>query len=209
MNRNIIALAAVTALAACGNPTSNDANLAAGDNAMVAPGDTFGNAAAVSNGALANSAANIAASPPSATPTNAASYITMAGAGDMFEIESSKALIAKTADADAKRFANMMIDAHTQSTAKVKAAAQEAGLTVSPPTLDPMQQQMLDEIKAAPADRVDAVYYADQARAHNAALALHQHYAADGDTPALKKAAGEIVPVVQQHIAELKKLSTK
>ena len=65
---------------------------------------------------------------------------------------------------------------------------------------------MLDEIKAAPPDKVDAVYKARQSEAHRAALALHQGYAAQGDKPALKKAAGEIVPVIQGHIGELSKL---
>ncbi len=199
MNRTFVALAAATALAGCGNPTTDDANGAAITNDMI------GNSMAGANAAMTNAMA----SPVPDAPTDAAGYLAKAGAGDLFEIESSRALIARTANADARMFARMMIDAHTQSTAKVKAAAQEAGLTVAPPALDPPQQRMLDEIKAAPADKVDAIYYAHQSTAHAAALALHRHYASDGDTPALKKAAGEIVPVVEKHIAELDKLSVK
>jgi putative membrane protein len=36
---------------------------------------------------------------------------------------------------------------------------------------------------------------------------LHRTYATSGDTDSLKKAAGEIVPVVEKHIAELQKLA--
>lgn len=64
---------------------------------------------------------------------------------------------------------------------------------------------MLDEIKAAPADRVDAVYLAHQKMAHQQALMVHQSYAEGGDTPALKTAAAAIVPVVEQHLATLMK----
>lgn len=147
-----------------------------------------------------------------ATPvrtTDAAGYISKAGAGDMWEIESSKALLAKSTNADVKKFAQMMIDNHGKSTAKVKAAAAEAKLAVTPPKLDADQQKMLDDIKAADAASIDAVYLAHQKTAHDAALALHQGYAAGGDTPSLKKAASEIVPVVESHLTELGKLAAK
>lgn len=157
------------------------------------------------------SAAESDVSAPPAMPAtvDAAGYIAKAGAGDMWEIESSKALLAKSSDADIKKFAQMMIDHHGKSTAKVKAAAAETKLVVPPPKLDADQQKMLDDIKAADASSIDAVYLAHQKTAHDAALALHQGYATDGDTPSLKKAAGEIVPVVESHRTELGKLSAK
>ena len=142
-----------------------------------------------------------------ATPTDAAGYVAKAGAGDMWEIESSKALRAKSQRDDVKAFAQMMIDNHGESTAKVKAAADAASITVPPPALDPEQQRMLDEIKAADAASIDAVYIRNQQAAHDAALALHRAYATGGDTPGLKAAAGEIVPVIEKHIAELQKLA--
>lgn len=141
-----------------------------------------------------------------AAPTDAAGYIAKAGAGDLWEIESSKALIAKSAKDDVKAFAKMMIDHHGKSTAKVKAAASAASLNVPAPVLDSDQQAMLDEIKKADAANIDAVYLRHQKTAHDAALALHRSYATNGDTESLKKAAGEIVPVVETHIADLAKL---
>lgn len=158
---------------------------------------------------------SVAASDASAVPATPAAtidapgYISKAGAGDLWEIESSKALLAKSTSADVKKFAQMMIDHHGKSTAKVKAAAAEAKLDVAPPQLDADQQKMLSDIKAADAASIDAVYLAHQKTAHDAALALHQGYAAGGDTPSLKKAASEIVPVVESHRTELGKLAAK
>ncbi len=60
---------------------------------------------------------------------------------------------------------------------------------------------------AADAATIDGVYLRHQKTAHDAALALHRAYSTTGDTDSLKKAAGEIVPVVETHIAELQKLS--
>lgn len=159
------------------------------------------------NAISANSASEMAdrgvMADPVAAPTDASGYLAKAGAGDMFEIESSKALLEKSKDAKLRDFAQMMVKAHQQSTAKVKAAAAEAKLTVAPPSLAPDQQTMLDEIRAASADTIDAVYIKDQKIAHDAALALHEGYASGGDTPALKQAAAQIAPVVKEHIAHL------
>ena len=141
-----------------------------------------------------------------AAPTDAAGYLAKAGAGDMFEIESSRAILAKSPDKAVADFANMMIEHHTASTAKLKAAAAEAGLTVAPPALDAAQQAKLDGIKSASGEAATTAYLAAQREAHPMALALHQGYAAGGDTPQLKTAAGEIVLVVQRHIEALAKL---
>ena len=143
-----------------------------------------------------------------ATPTDAVGCATRAAASDLFEIESSKAVLASTTDAGTKKFAQMILDHHTQSTAKIMAAAKAAKLTLTPARLEPMQQQMLNEVKSADAAGVDRVYIKHQATAHQAALALHQGYARNGDADAFKKAAGEIAPVVQKHIAELDKMAS-
>ncbi|MEC9016381.1 MAG: DUF4142 domain-containing protein, partial [Pseudomonadota bacterium] len=49
----------------------------------------------------------------------------------------------------------------------------------------------------------DSVYVRNQRMAHNAALALHQGYARNGDTPALKETASAVAKVVQEHIDHL------
>lgn len=140
-------------------------------------------------------------------PTNTAAYVAKAGAGDLWEIESSNALLTKSKRDDVRAFARMMIDNHGKSTAKVKAAASSAAVDAPAPALDAEQRQMLDEIKNADAATVDAVYLRHQQKAHDAALALHRAYATNGDTDSLKTAAGEIAPVVERHIAELQKLA--
>jgi putative membrane protein len=181
-------LTATALLAACGSP-DNDTTPAATDSASTdLPMETPA---------------------PTALPgasTSAADYVAKAGAGDMWEIESSKALLANSKRDDVKAFAQMMIDNHGKSTAKVKAAAGAASIDIAPPKLAPDQQRMLDEIKKADAAAIDAVFLRHQKTAHDAALALHRAYATNGDTESLKKAASEIAPVVEAHIAELQKL---
>ncbi|WP_325420715.1 DUF4142 domain-containing protein [Sphingobium sp.] len=182
------------------------------------------NASATNDGAALDSTAN-AAGPdamqtnttandmatmnPAAQASSASDYLAKAGAGDLFEIESSRAVLDKTKDARVREFANMMVKAHQQSTAKLKAAAAEANLSASSPALTPDQQTMLDAIKSAPADKVDAVYVEHQKSVHDAALKLHQGYAANGDVATLKRAAGDILPVVESHIRQLTAMPSK
>ncbi|MBT2245024.1 MULTISPECIES: DUF4142 domain-containing protein [Sphingobium] len=166
-------------------------------------GDSGSRNAAAANNAMAP------APPVSAISSQSSSdYLAQAGAGDLFETESSKAVLEKTQNPKIRNFAQMMIKAHQGSTAKLKDAAAQAKLTVRPPILMPDQQSMLDDINAASSDSVDAVYIASQKAAHQAALSLHQGFAATGDVIPLKQAAGEIVPVVRSHVEMLEKLGS-
>jgi putative membrane protein len=197
MKHLFLATAGAALLVACNGAESDraDSGAQSADGASVATNDA---------------AQNMATTPDAAAdiPTDAAAYAAKAGASDMFELESSKAAMAKSNNAEVDKFAQMMIDHHTQSTAKVKDAAAKSNVQLAPPKLEPMQQQMLDEIKNANAESVDAIYLRHQRTAHDAALKLHQGFAANGNDTEFKRVAGEIAPVVERHIAELGKIKT-
>jgi putative membrane protein len=148
----------------------------------------------------------VAAPGDAGTTTDPATYVRMAAAGDMFEIESARAIIAKTKNADVRAFANMMIDEHTKSTAKIKEAASAQGVMVPAAVMMADQDRMLDDIKSADAATADRTYLANQRTAHSAALALHQGFAQVPNAGQLGKAAAEIAPVVQRHLTELDRL---
>jgi len=133
----------------------------------------------------------------------AADYVAKAGAGDMYEIQSSKLVLATTKNAGLKKFATEMVVDHSKSTADVKAAARRSRVTPKPPMLDADQQAMLKDLRGATGAARDTAYVGQQKTAHAQALALHQGYAASGDKPALKQAAAKIVPVVQHHMQML------
>ncbi|EQB13409.1 DUF4142 domain-containing protein [Sphingobium lactosutens] len=186
------------ALVACQQQSADES--AAASNATMSGGDAMMTAGNDASAMMPN--ASVAA------PADAAGYVAQAGAADLFEIESSKIALEKSQNKAVRDFAQMMIDQHQKSTANIKAAAEKAGVTVQPPALMANQQQMLEEIKAADAGSFDSVYMRNQRMAHDAALALHQGYARNGDTPALKQTAGAVAKVVQEHIDHLASLPT-
>lgn len=153
--------------------------------------------------AMVLAALPVAASAQMAAPMPASTYVAKAGAGDLFERESSALVMGSTKNPKLKSFTKMMIADHMASTKDVKAAAMKAGLTPKPPMLDAAQQRDMAELKAASATRRDALYITQQKAAHQQALMLQQNYAKNGSAQPLKMAAAKIVPVVEHHIAEL------
>lgn len=195
--KHLIWASGLLALAGCGNPNTADTADTSPTSSTTATG-TSGQDGYSGSGNNGSDATN---------PTDEASFVAKAGAADLWEINSSKAALAKSQRADVKKFAQMMVDHHTRTTEKLKTAAAAGKLQPAPPQMDAMQQRMLDDINSAQSSMVDAVYLRHQVTAHQAALAMHQNYAANGDNDALKKTANEMVGVIKGHIAELQRIS--
>ena len=141
--------------------------------------------------------------PAFAQAMTSAEYVAAAGAGDMYEIQSSQTVLQTTQDPKIKSFAQMMIQDHTKSTAKLKAAAAVSKVKPSP-MLTPAQTEMLAQLKAENGPARDQAYIAQQKQAHQQALTIHQSYAEGGKAVPLKMVATNVVPVVKHHIEMLK-----
>ena len=149
--------------------------------------------------------------PPTAVDLNnplfAPAYMETAGSSDQFEIQSSQLAMQMSQNPGVRNMANMLIADHTRSTQMVVAAAQSARITPPPPALLPQHQALLDQLRASGMGASFDMAFRDiQIQAHQQALTLHQNYAAQGDVPALRTVAGQIVPVVQNHLNMLQML---
>lgn len=132
-----------------------------------------------------------------------------AAASDMFEIESSKLAETNGASAAVKRFAQSMIKAHTDSTAKLAEAASNAAPPIVPKALlSADQQQTLDALKAKKGAEFDTAYIAAQRQAHEATLEKLKAYSSNGDVPSLKAFATTLVPIVTGHLNMAKGLKS-
>jgi putative membrane protein len=144
--------------------------------------------------------------PVVAAPT-AQEFANTAAASDAFEIETSKVALDKSGSQNIKDFARKMIDAHNQSTAKLKTAAGAMTPPIVPdPVLTAAQQATLDNLKTASGAEFDAAYAAAQVGGHQAALDALQGYAAAGDNEAFKTLAAGLVPTVTEHFEMAKAL---
>lgn len=137
--------------------------------------------------------------------TTAATYVSMAGSGDTYEIESSKLALAHATNPDVRKFAQMMTTDHANTTAAVMAAAKQASIGM-PGGPNAKHVAMLKQLREAGHDKMERVYVDQQVMAHEEALALHQAYAAQGDNPGLRAAAASAVPIVEAHLAEIRRI---
>ena len=137
-------------------------------------------------------------------PLFAPGYLAMAASGDLFEIQSGNQAHPRAQAPAVHNFATMLTNDHTRSSQILAAAAQAGGVTPPPPAMLPQHQALLGQLNAAGTGPAFDIAFRDiQIQAHQQALMLHQNYAANGDVPALRAAAAQIVPVVQGHLQQL------
>ena len=195
----IISTAALTlALSGCGPKATTTAdtgtmNVATEDNMMVSP----------SENAMATTDTGVEAS-------GAPAFAGKAAMSDMYEIAASTLAVANAKDPAVKKFAQDMVDAHTKTTAGLKAALAKDNVTVTPPAmLDASHQALIDALKAAKGADFDALYVSQQTDAHTQALAAMQGYAASGASRAVKAFAADTAPKVEGHLKMVKGLAAK
>ena len=171
-----VAIAALLSVAAC-SPKAPPADTAA-------PADT---------------ASTEPMAPLPAATSPAQDFATGVAYGDMLEIAASKAAQAKSTNKDVKAYATMLIRDHTAASAKLKALATNASLTL-PETLDSGRQLLADNIaNAEGGSGFDDKYLDTVIDAHEAAISKFEAYARDGADPALKQFATDTLPTLQAH----------
>jgi putative membrane protein len=122
----------------------------------------------------------------------------MAGASDLYEIQSSQLLLQDGRNPHLRRFAEMMVDHHTMTTRTVMEAAQSAEMT-----LDRARAEMIRQLETTQGEAREALYMQQQVTARQKALMLHTRYSRNGDTPELKRASAAAVPIVSRHYNEI------
>ncbi|MES2337408.1 MAG: DUF4142 domain-containing protein [Pseudomonadota bacterium] len=140
---------------------------------------------------------------PLAAPTSdtGQTFANTAASSDAFELATSKLAGETSKSADVQAFAKQMITAHTDSTAKLKAAAASASPAITPdPTLTAEQQSKLAALQAKTGADFDAAYAAEQVTAHQMTLDALNTYAGTGDIPELKSFAANTSPIVAGHL---------
>ncbi|MBK8838764.1 MAG: DUF4142 domain-containing protein [Hyphomonadaceae bacterium] len=135
-------------------------------------------------------------------------FVNAAGQASLVEIRTSEMALEKSASADVKAFAQMMIDNHKASIDKLKAATSAASLRPPIDVLDDFHMRRINDLVETDGDAdFDADYGALQIDAHNDAIKLFEEYSRDPDATAqLKMYADESLPTLQTHRAEAEKI---
>lgn len=202
LKQGLMAAAAALALAACNNPTTDQA----ADNS----GTMADNGTMVADDAMGATNTAIADSGPAAMPAaTAAEFVQKMGISDMYEIESSKLAQSNSRSAEIKAFAKQMIADHTATTTEIKAIAAKDPSLAPPKAMDDRHQKLIADLKAATPETFDAVYAQQQTAGHEEAHALLTAYADGGDNADLKAFAAKTAPKVQMHLDMIRKIAAE
>lgn len=151
-----------------------------------------------------------AASPILAQPAPSTSdFVTAALQTDDYERQAGRIAENSAYTGAVRGFGVMMVRDHTRTAQDLKAAIERTGHPAPPdPKLTKDQLQMLNALRYANGYALfDSTYVNQQVRTHQQALALMQAYAQGGEDPALRAAAANAVPLVQQHLQMAQELA--
>ena len=187
------AFAAALALAACGEPASENASTAAGNAAM--------------NGAADR---GTRAMTPNLRLANAQQYVALASAGDLFEIQSARIALQKSPSAEVRGLAQMILADHERSAAQLGRIVGEAEPPLTPaPVLDPNQEAAIAALQRARDAAFDREWLRQQVLAHQQALDLAAAYARGGDSEPLRRHAASSIAAIQTHLTRARSLEAE
>ena len=134
-------------------------------------------------------------------------FVRKAAANDMYEVEAGKIASQKGGSDAVKQFGQQMVEAHTKTTEELKGIVEAEKIKVNlPAKYDGKHQRLIDDLNGATGADFDKTYVKQQIKAHEKAEELFAAYADDGDNAAVKAFAAKTLPVIKQHLEEVKKL---
>lgn len=130
-------------------------------------------------------------------------FVAKAMSGGVWEIQSGQLALRVSSDPAVRSFAQMLITDHMMLNNQMAAAARSAGLPPPPPVMLPTRQYKLKQLRDTPPAGFDWTFREMQIAAHEQTIYLFRNYASFGDTPALRNAAAQAIPVLEKHRAAL------
>jgi putative membrane protein len=132
-------------------------------------------------------------------------FVEKVALSDMYEIEASKIALERSKVQPVKDYAQMMIDAHTATTAELTPLASAASVA-SPSALDNDHTAKLEDLRNASIEDFDDKYIDQQTDAHENALNLLKDFAMNGKDAGLQAFAAKTALAVDAHLQQVKAL---
>lgn len=135
-------------------------------------------------------------------------FMTEAAQGGMAEVELSRMAQTKAQNADVKKFAQKMVQDHTNANNELKGVATKKTVTL-PTDVGAMHKAAMDKLKGMSGADFDKEYVAEMVKDHEKDVADFQKQA-DGATDADVKAfAAKTLPTLKMHLEMIKDIQGK
>jgi len=139
-------------------------------------------------------------------PAPTATFVAMAAAGNLFEIQSSELALRRSHSGAVREFANRMVTDHNAAAAKFKQAMADAKLTPPAEKLDAKHQAILDDLKACDAASFDKAYFEAQYQSLRELAGLFRAYATAGEDARIRQFAQHLLLAMRSHFDDVSKL---
>jgi putative membrane protein len=192
---------AVNCTPGANNANANTSNANRSGSTVGNVANTMGNAA----NAVANTVSNAAKSVTGGTDEDFMKDTAMAGSA---EVELGKLASTKAANAEVKKFAQMMVTDHTKAGTELKALAAKKNLTL-PADMDSSHKSELESLKGKTGADFDRAYVDDMVSDHEKAVSDFQSKANNASDPDVKAFATKTLPTLQKHLDAIKAIQAK
>jgi len=135
-------------------------------------------------------------------------FMTEAAIGGMAEVELSRLAVSKGQDAEVKKFAQKMIEDHTNANAELKQLAGKKNVTL-PTALDAEHKAIKDKLSGLSGAAFDKEYVNAMVADHEKIVNLFKTQAGGGTDADAKAFAAKTLPTLQMHTDMIKGMQSK
>src|SRR5262249_19081385 len=135
-------------------------------------------------------------------------FIHEAAAGGMMEVELGKIAQEKAPSADVKAFGKRMVDDHSKANDKLKAIAQEHGVTLSE-SLPAEQKKKVDHLESLSGTAFDRAYMQAMVTDHVEDVEKFRREAKRSEQTPAKQFAADTLPTLEDHLQMAKSTAAK
>lgn len=135
-------------------------------------------------------------------------FVSNAAIAIMYEIAAAKLALQRSRRDNVRQFAQKIIADHEKAESELRSFLGGANTPASPPdSLDTLHQTLLDDLNGAADENFDGRYIAQQRSALGGAVTLFKTYYQTGRDEGLRNLAALALPVLEQEVEMLSKLS--
>ena len=131
-----------------------------------------------------------------------------AAKGGLLEVQLGELATNQAKSQDVVDFGQRMVEDHGAANDRLKAIAQEKGITL-PDSLDQDQQHTVDELSKLSGEEFDRTYIDEMVKDHELDVAAFRLQAESGEDPDLRAFAEETLPTLEEHLSLAQEIDQK
>ncbi len=135
-------------------------------------------------------------------------FVTMTAQANLAEVDAGRLAVKKTSNPEVKRFAQHMIDDHTQANSELSDLARKKGIDM-PFQADEAHQKDAARLAGMNGADFDRSYMMMMVNDHQKVVSMFEKYSGEASDPDVRAFARKMLPTLQDHLKMARELSGK